>query len=341
MKTLAAALSIACLASAGTAQESPGFTPIDIPSERHSAPMEGAVWYPAGSGGEPVAFGENPVFVGVPVLDGAGVAEGRFPLVLLSHGLGGNLRTLGWLAAGLAERGAVVVAVNHPGSTTTDLDMAKALDHGTRVADLSDAIDGLLAEARFGPHIDPDRIYAAGFSMGGWTALSMGGVTGNLGAYADHCDEVGSASTHCRDIAASGVDLRSLDPDGWNRSYKDDRVVGVAAIDPGLLYGLTAENVSDVPPTVLLVGLGSDSNRLVATDFGPSGSDFAAGIPQARTLMVTPADHHAAFLTCKPKGPLILEEEGDDPICSDPDGADRGAIRAQIVSAIADVFDLD
>ena len=184
MKTLIAAALIAGAASAAPAQEHPGFASIDIPSEHHEAPMEGAVWYPAGTGGQPLAFGENPVFVGVPVRDGASVAEGRFPLVVLSHGLGGNLRTLGWLAAGLAEKGAVVAAVNHPGSTTGDFEMALGLDHGTRVADLEAAIDELTSDPRFGPHVDSERIYAAGFSLGGWTALSIGGLTGNLAAYA-------------------------------------------------------------------------------------------------------------------------------------------------------------
>lgn len=242
MKAFLAAALLSLSPSALLAQEGAGYEPIEVPAEHHGAPMEAAVWYPAGSRGEAVQFAENPVFVGVPVLEGADVAAGRFPLVLLSHGLGGNLRTLGWLAAGLAEKGAVVAAVNHPASTTTDFDMLQGLNHGTRVADLEAAIDHLLSDPRFGPYIDPERIYAAGFSLGGWTALSMGGVTGNLSAYADHCDEAGSASTHCRDIAAAGVDLRSLDADVWDRSYRDTRVVGVAAIDPGLLYGLTAEN---------------------------------------------------------------------------------------------------
>ena len=341
MRALVTAASIACWASVGAAQDIAGYAPIAIPAAHHDAPMEAAVWYPAGSGGEPIPFGENPVFVGVPVQEGASVAEGRFPLVLLSHGLGGNLRGLGWLAAGLAEDGAVVAAVNHPGSTTGDFDIALGLDHGTRAADLTAAIDHLTSDPRFGPHIDPERIHAAGFSLGGWTALSIGGLKGDLGAYADHCEAVGSASTHCRDIAAAGVDLRTLDADRWDGSYKDERVRGVAAIDPALLDGLTAEDVGELSPDVLLIALGSGADRLLATDFGPDGSGFASLLPRARTLVITPANHHGALPTCQPAGPAILEGEGDDPVCTDPPGADRAAIHAKIIAAVADAFDLD
>lgn len=49
--------------------------------------------------------------------------------------------------------------------------METALDHWTRVADLSLALDMILADPELVDRIDPDRIMAAGFSFGGWTAL--------------------------------------------------------------------------------------------------------------------------------------------------------------------------
>jgi hypothetical protein len=36
----------------------------------------------------------------------------------------------------------------------------------------------------------------------------------------------------------------------------------------------------------------------------------------------------------------LLEEEGDDPICSDPQGTDRMAVHAQLLDAIATGFGL-
>lgn len=95
------------------------------------------------------------------------------PVVLLSHGLGDHLRSLSWLGAGLAKHGAVVIAVNHPASTHGDFDLQRGLQQWTRVKDLQAAPGQMLDNTNFAIHLNPQRIYAAGFSYGDWTALSL------------------------------------------------------------------------------------------------------------------------------------------------------------------------
>lgn len=104
-------------------------------------------------------------------------------------------RLLAWLASGLAERGAIGAAVDHPGSTFRDLDPARSLLHGQRVRDLKAVVDAFLAESLLGLSIDTYSFYAASFSYGGWTALSKGGLTGDLEGCRRHCIEVDSASS--------------------------------------------------------------------------------------------------------------------------------------------------
>jgi predicted dienelactone hydrolase len=103
----------------------PGYQSIEVAAEHHTAPFSGVVFYPARNDGKSVILGENAVFQGVAARQNASAARGRFPVVLLSHGLGGHTGTLAWLSAGLARRGVIVVAVNHPHSTTRDFDMQK------------------------------------------------------------------------------------------------------------------------------------------------------------------------------------------------------------------------
>ena len=341
MQNLFTCVAATLITTAAYGADEPGFTTVSIDAPHHGRSIEGAVWYPAEADGNLMQFGENGVFKGAAVQRDATITSGKYPVILLSHGLGGNLRALGgWLGAALAQHGAIVVAVNHPNSTVGDFDILKGLQHWTRVQDLVVALDFVEHDPRFATHIDTTHIYAAGFSYGGWTALSIGGITGNLKAYANHCDEVEDRSTHCRDISKAGVDLHDLDAPSWDKSYKDNRISGVAVIDPALLYGLSAENAKAVTANTLMIGLGSGESRLLATDFSDAGNGFASKVPAIKTLTIPLANHFAALMECKPNGAAILEEEHDDPVCTDAKGADRGAIHAQIIDSIVQAFNL-
>ena len=320
--------------------EVPGFERVALDMPHRETVVQGAIWYPAGVGGEPRQVGENSVFVGVPVLEGAAVAEGRHPVVLFSHGLGGRFETIAWLPAGLAARGAIVVSPNHPGSTWSDFNVRRAVKHWTRVQDLKIALDWLLNSPHWMHGVDGSRIAAVGFSYGGWTVLSMGGATGNLAGYAAYCDKNGARAADCRLLARAGIEPRALDAGRWNASYKDGRVGVVAAIDPAVLHGLGSGNVEHLVDDVLLVGLGTGTDRYPPVDFGPSGSGFSALLPRAATAVVAPARHFTALGACKPRGAAILRQEGDDPLCDDPKGTDRHAVHRRIVDLVADHLDL-
>lgn len=335
MKNIALSIAFGLTVTSAMAEGTAGYEPVTFPVTYQKEPVSGALWYPSAGGGTEDRIGENGVFYGTPVQVGSEIAEGPFPVVVVSHGLGGNIRTLSWLTAGLAERGAVVISVDHPNSTTANFDLAKGLDHWTRVLDLQSALDRLEADQRFVGQLDMTRVMATGFSYGGWTALSMGGLTGDLDGYAAHCDAVGSASSHCTDLAEGGLALHSLDAAVWNASYKDPRITLVAGVDPALHYGLSPQNVSGLIDNVLLIGLGEGADRLLATDFSAGGSNFAALLPDAQIETYIPASHFAALLPCKPMGAMILKEEGDDPVCDDPEGLDRAALHEQIVERIA------
>ncbi|MXX17577.1 MAG: hypothetical protein F4Z52_10385 [Gammaproteobacteria bacterium] len=314
-----------------------GYDTLLVPAPHHGRVLQGAIWYPASGPGRQMVIAENAVFHGVTVSGNAPMTDGEHPLVLLSHGLGGHFRSLAWLAAGLAERGAIVIAVNHPNSTWGDFDIEASLNHWTRVQDLTLALEWVLADQRFGPFVDTNRIMAAGFSYGGWTALSLGGLRGNIAGYAAHCEVYRTTSTHCRDIAAD-IDLLALSAETWDASYADERITHVAAIDPGLIWGLESVHVAGLINRVTLVGLGEGDDRLVATDFDASG--FAELLPDAGILRLAPAYHFSALPLCKPKGAAILEEEGDDPVCTDPDGTDRAALHAAIIDRLASDLEL-
>lgn len=300
--------------------------------DHRDTPVAAAMWYPAQPSEIGVTeFGDNPVFHGTPVHMDAAPTEGNFPVILLSHGLGGNFRTLSWLGAGLADAGALVVAMHHPGSTTGDLDPMGSLDHAARAADISALLDWVEA-SDFDTEDQP--VAAVGFSLGGWTALTLGGVRGNLEGYADHCAEA-AGSTHCRDLENWGVDLATLDADAWGADLRDPRITHVAALDPGLTYGLGAQDVAGLEAETLLITLGDAESRLVATDISPEGSRFASLAAQADWHVIAPGSHFSALLTCKRIGRLFLRVTFDDPVCDVAPGEDRAETHAAAIALIS------
>lgn len=316
-----------------------GIAILDIPAAHHGREMETAVFFPA-RGGNEISLGENGVFHGVPVHEDAQPLTGRFPVILMSHGWGGNFKRMAWLSAALAEKGAIVVAVNHPNSTTGELGNLNALDHWTRAQDLTAALNHAVSSPLLAEHIDASRIYAAGFSYGGWTALSLGGLTGSHEGFAKLCMDGEKVTSHCADILRAGIKIEDIDPVKWNAAYKDPRISAVAAIDPALTFGLTASNSANLDVPVLLIGLGDGANRLHATDTSAAGSNLEALVPEANTALLAPATHFTALGLCKPDGEAILKDEQDDPVCTDPPGSSRKAIMDRIIDLIAAHFRL-
>ncbi len=324
----------ALIASATTLlADAPGIRTLNIDAPHHGRALTGAIYYPSNGGGHHENYAENPVFVGTPVLRDAEIALGTHPLVLMSHGMGGHIRSLGWLSASLAERGAIVVAVNHPNSTWGDFDLKKGLKHWTRTQDLKLALDTLLSDPEMSAKIDTNQIMAAGFSYGGWTALSLGGMKGNHAAYVSHCAEYGEKSSHCADLMRGKAGLEDVSSVDWNADYRDPRISSVFAIDPGLIWGIGSNEIIDLVPDVNLVSLGEGESRLLATDFDLSG--LPAVLPHADVISIVPASHFSILPVCKPQGPAILKEENDDPVCTDPAATDRTAVHEAVINAIA------
>ena len=108
---------------------------------------------------------------------------GPRPLVVFSHGRSGLRTSYVMLCEGLAARGFVVVALDHPGDTLLDWMMGTAVDDATnetqRVADVQFVIDALLGETDLLPPfagVDATQVSVVGHSYGGFTALAVAGV---------------------------------------------------------------------------------------------------------------------------------------------------------------------
>ncbi|MEQ8482072.1 MAG: hypothetical protein RIC18_15585 [Hoeflea sp.] len=313
-----------------------GYDSFDLVAAHRSRPVAASIWYPAMNPTYLAPVGDGPIFEPTKAHIGPAVESGRHPLVLLSHGSGGNAQTLGWLASGLVERNAIVLAVNHPGSTSGDSSPRRSVDLEARAADLSAALDSILADPAFSARVDSQEISVVGFSLGGATALGLAGLRFDGEVQDARCEDSREAGD-CVFFHKGGVSF--ADYPAFEADSSDDRIVQSVAIDPGFGAAVTEASLSDVNSRITLINLGYE-NRLEAADVSPKGNDLVTRLGVAEYLEIGPANHFTFLGVCKPRAAELLAEEGEDPICTDPDGADRKEIHDRLVAAIADALGL-
>jgi len=143
--------------------------------------IEVGVWYPAS--GTPVH--QRLGLYTQDVVPGARMPEGQHPLIVISHGTGGDFAGHVDTAVALARAGFVVAALTHPGDNWRDNSRATRIE-GRPVA-LSATISYMLQAWPGHAAIDPERIGALGFSAGGFTVLAAAGGKPDMTRFADHC----------------------------------------------------------------------------------------------------------------------------------------------------------
>jgi predicted dienelactone hydrolase len=267
-------------------------------------------------------------------------ALGKWPLVLLSHGTGGSAQQMAWLGTALARAGFIAVAVDHPGNNSaTD---APLTPEGMalwweRATDLSNVLDGMLADPEFGPKIDPRLIAAAGFSLGGYTVLELAGARTDISAFFDLCRK-NDDNSECRLPEIRGMGsfdeilqkVRKTSGESLARSgesFRDPRIQAVFAIAPALGFTQTPESLHQIRIPVELVA-GADDRIAPAED---NASYVRANIRGARETVLPRVTHYTFLDTCTAQGAAQL------PLyCAD--SAQRDAVHAQVAGMAVGFF---
>jgi len=289
------------------------------------------IWYPAQPGGRAVTVGGNGVFYGTPAGRDAPHAAGKHPMVVISHGAGGNAGQFGWIASALAEAGFVVVLPNHPGTTTGNASAEAAVRVWERPEDVSAVLDEITDHPDAFPYIDTSRIASLGFSAGGYTAMALSGARVNPDLLQRFCDETDHGMSDCAFLAHFGIDLHSMDLSPAAQDLTDPRIKTAVIVDPGIVETMTAESLKQIETPMLVINLGAEET----VPLGVYANEAAALIPQARYLAVPDAVHFSFLAQCKPKGAAILANEGElDPLCDDAGGRSRADIHQQLTQII-------
>lgn len=241
--------------------------------ETYDRPITIEVWYPAlvpegveeietytqvlgtnGAEGRPVTpF----TFKGRALRDAVAIKDnGKYPLVILSHGYVGSRFLFTYLGENLASKGYVVVSIDHTDSTYKDaanftstlanrsLDQLFVLNEIDRLS--STGSDSFLAGL-----VDADKTGLIGYSMGGYGGLNTCGAGYSAGALGFFKSMTGGSDA---------LDKRGMDNEAYKNSI-DPRIKAFVALAPwGMANGVWDANglAGLKTPTLFVAGSQDD-----------------------------------------------------------------------------------
>jgi predicted dienelactone hydrolase len=290
-------------------------------SASHNDELRITVWYPAAPDAveTPLDIGPpgKPLFTPGSAAPGAAFEDARpRPVILFSHGFGGTARIMAWFGTALARHGYVVIAVDHPGNNGRDpMTIAGAVLSWERPGDLQTALETTKRDPTIGPHLDLNRLGAAGFSAGGYTTLVEAGAHVDFARFLQFCDahpDDGVCAPQ-KEFQFSRSDAevffaRPAAKAALAHAKDDLGISGVKAafvMAPAIVQSLDPESLKSfrVPVRILLGA--ADKVAPPATN----GDVAAALIPGAKLTVLPQVGHYDFLAECTPAGDAVV------PVC--------------------------
>ncbi len=306
-------------------------------------PLSGLLWYPAKKGSKVEDLDIAIFKVGKFAIKAAMSEDvAKMPLIVISHGTGGSAATMSWLASTLSSEAYLVAAVNHHGNTAVEEEKRAEgfLAWWERPRDISVLIDRLLQDPEIGPRIDTHRIGVAGFSLGGYTAIALGGAKLNFRNWVNMCKSE-EGKTQCQlppEATFSRQDaLNLLEKPGpfqtilakSDDSYRDPRISAVFLTAPVLASYMQPESLSSIRvPVRIVVGDADDQAPLERNT-----RVFAQQIPNANYQVLSKVGHYSFLPVCSMTGKIAAKL-----YCNDHADVDRANIHALVGQQALDFF---
>lgn len=258
------------------------------------------------------------------------VSDGlKHPLVVFSHGAGGNGSGYAWFGQYLASHGYLVAMVYHYRANTFDSSALYVRNRlWQRPRDVSLDITHLLADKTWGPHIDPNQIGAAGHSQGGFTALWLGGAKVNPDLFVAY--QRGWKNNQVVPLYLREQMQLDAEP---AVNVRDDRVKAAFAMAPGDIqgFGMDEAGLRQMSiPAYIIVGAADTATP------PKENAEFAAKyIPHAKLDVLPGQVSHEIFDNeCDQVG-----RDNYPDACIDAAGVDRAKLHEYIGNAALKFFD--
>lgn len=308
-------------------------------------PLAWSAWYPADAQ-DTVELSDgvdDAWFTSGQIAPNARLSEERpqWPTVLLSHGTGGSADGMGWLGRRLAERGFIALGVSHHGNTSIEPYLPEGFAcWWERAGDLSVLLDLSIADGPFAGRIDLNRVFAAGFSLGGYTVLCLAGALTDRDLFETWRRTEAPEMDGPREFLDLEGRIKALEKNSetfrgsvarHGQSWRDQRIRAVMAYAPApTVRAFEPRSVAAIDiPVALMTGASDTETPFDACTRWLEKQNPAFTV----TRLDEPVGHYVFLQEATDTG-----KASEPAICVDPPGVNRRAIHQQAAQAAMDLF---
>lgn len=252
----------------------------------------------------------------------------KYPLIIMSHGNGGDRFNISWLAEILAANGYIAAAMDHYGNTWNNKIPELYAKPWERPRDISFVLDQLLAHPQFKDHIDENRVGFAGYSLGGATGMWIAGAQITGVKPQEICS---ICASELPDFVTSDV-LSTIDFHEALHSYHDPRFSAIFTMAPALGWLFDPASLHKIKIPICIVSTNKDQ----VVPFEKNARLFAKEIKKSTLKLIKNEGDHYVFLNCASLiGKRLLEPR----FFEDPAHIDRSYVHEEVGAIAVNFFD--
>lgn len=210
----------------------------------------------------------------------------KYPLIVMSHGNGGDRRSISWIVNSFIKNNYIVISVEHFGDTFDYLAPDLFLRAWNRPLDVSFSIDYITKESSFKDNIDLEKIGFVGYSLGGTTGVWLSG-----GIACDFEKLLKRYQFFTRQFPDDIIE--SLEYEKSNLSYRDPRIKAFFLMAPST-WGFNYESLNGIDTHMFVIGAECDDLLPASTH----ARFLASCVKNAEYELIGKNAGHYVFLNC-------------------------------------------
>jgi len=251
----------------------------------------------------------------------------RYPLIVMSHGNGGDRFNISWLAEILSANGYIVAAMDHYGNTWNNKIPELYARPWERPKDVSFVLDQLLNHPLFKDRIVRTKIGFAGYSLGGATGMWIAGAKiTNLSI-----QRIGEFyAKELSDLITPEI-LEKVDFREAQESFYDQRISAVFTMAPAMGHLFDQSSLRNIHIPICIVTTTQDQ----VVPMEANAKIFASTIKKATLKILSGEGDHYVFLN---RASLVGKRMIAPRFCEDPSSVDRVKIHEDVGKTAVNFF---